>query len=144
MNKDQVTEVSTDAVDLPEIRFPIKGAMTATEKSADQANIEKLSKLVEGSFKAIASSSGLSDKEVLRAVKDTDVEMLKDVLKDGVNVDELREGIQEAIKKISLATALDTSLISKIFTAKKDDSLDGIVNRLYYKGQAVRAKFGNL
>ena len=74
-------------------------------------------------------------------IKDTDVEMLEDVIKDNANLDELREGIQEAIKIISLATGLSTSQISDIFTEKKDDSLDGMVNRLYYKGQAVRDIF---
>ena len=141
MEKDQFTAASVDVADLPEIRFATKGAMTDTEKADEQANIEKLYKLVEMSFKAIASSTGLSDQEVLHVIKDTDVEMLEDVIKDNANLDELREGIQEAIKIISLATGLSTSQISDIFTEKKDDSLDGMVNRLYYKGQAVRDIF---
>jgi hypothetical protein len=143
MKKDQVTEVSTDVDDLPQIRFTGKGAKNATEQFPDQLEIKQLSKIVEGSFKAIASATGLSDKEVLRAFKDTDVEMLKDILKGGVNVDELREGIQEAFKKISLATDLDTAQISDTFIAKKDDSLDGIVSRLHYRAQVNRERFGN-
>ena len=142
MKSDQITAASIDTDDLPEIRLP-KGNMTDTEKVDNQANIEKLKKLVEASFQAIASSTGLSDEEVLRVIKDTDVEMQEEVLKDGANVDELREGIQEAIKIISLATGLDTSQISDIFIADKDDSVDGIVNRLYYKGQTVRDFFAN-
>ena len=141
MEKDQLTAASVDTADLPEIRFATKGAMTDTEKADEQTNIEKLHKLVERSFKTIASSTGLSDQEVLHVIKDTDVEMLEDVIKDGANLDELREGIQEAIKIVSLATGLSTSQISDIFTEKKDDTLDGIVNRLYYKGQAARDIF---
>lgn len=142
MKSDQISAASIDLDDLPEIRLA-KRNMTDTEEVDNQANIEKLKKLVEASFQAIASSTGLSDEEVLRVIKDTDVEMQKEVLKDGANVDELREGIQEAIKIISLATGLDTSQISDIFIAEKDDSVDGIVNRLYYKGQTVRDFFAN-
>ncbi len=142
MKSDQISADSIDIDDLPEIRLA-KRNMTDTEEVDNQSNIEKLKKLVEASFQAIASSTGLSDEEVLRVIKDTDVEMQKEVLKDGANVDELREGIQEAIKIISLATGLDTSQISDIFIAEKNDSVDGIVNRLYYKGQTVRDFFAN-
>jgi AraC-like DNA-binding protein len=117
MKKDQVTEISTDVDDLPQIRFTGKGAKNATEQFPDQLEIKQLSKIVEVSFKAIASATGLSDKEVLRAFKDTDVEMLKDILKD--------------------------AQISDTFIAKKDDSLDGIVSRLHYRAQVSREKFGN-
>jgi hypothetical protein len=143
MYKDQVTEVSTGADDLPQIRFPVKGAKNAAERAADQDDIEKLSKIVAGAFEAIASATGLSEKEVLRLIKDTEVEMLKDVLKEGTSVDMLREGIQEAIKKISLATGLETAQISEIFTAKKDANIDDIVSRLHLRGIANREKFGN-
>lgn len=141
MEKEQFTAASVDAADLPEIRFATKGAMTDTEKADEQVNMEKLHNLVEISFKAIASSTGLSDQEVLHVIKDTDVEMLEDVIKDGANLDELRESLQEAIKVIALATGLSTSQISDIFIEKKDDSIDGIVNRLYHKGQAARDIF---
>jgi hypothetical protein len=144
MYKDPVTEVSTETEDLPQIRFPAKGAKNAAEHTADHDDLKKLSKIVAGSFGAIAIATGLSDKEVLRAIKDTDVELLGDVLKDGVNVDALKAGIQEAIKKISLATALETGQISDTFTANKDADLDDIVSRLHYRGQASRDKFGNL
>lgn len=142
MKSDQITAASIDTDDLPGIRLP-KRNMTDTEKVDNQANIEKLKKLVEASFQAIASSTGLTDEEVLRVIKDTDVEMQKEVLKDGANMDELREGIQESIKIISLATGLDTSQISDVFIAEKNDTLDGIVHRLYYKGQTVRDFFAN-
>jgi hypothetical protein len=98
--------------------------------------------VVERAFGAIAKATGLSDRGVLHAIEETNVEMQKDVLKDGINVDALRDGIQEAIKVISLATALDTAQISDILTAKKDTNIKDLVNRLYRSGQANRAKFG--
>ena len=143
MNKDQVKEVSTDTVDLPNIRFPAKRTMSVPDPAGEHDDIEKLSKIVEGSFKAIASSTGLSEMEVLNAIEDTHVDMLKDVLKDAINVDELKEGIQQAIKNIALATSLDTEQITDVFTAKKGTNLNDIVSRLYDSMRASRAKFGN-
>jgi len=46
---------------------------------------------------------------VLHVIEDIHVDMLEDVLKEGVNVDVLKTAIQEAIKQISLATALDNA-----------------------------------
>ena len=143
MNKDQVKEVSTDTVDLPEIRFPAKRTMSVPDPAGEHDDIEKLSKIVEGSFKAIASATGLSEMQVLNAIENTHVHMLKDVLKDAINVDELKEGIQQAIKNIALATSLDTEQITDVFTAKKGTNLNDIVSRLYDSMRASRAKFGN-
>lgn len=143
MYKDQVKEVLKEPVELPQIRFPVKGTKNATELAADQVDIEKLTKIVAEAFGAIANATGLSEKEVLHVIEDTHVEMLKDVLKDGINMDALKEGIQEAIKNISLATGLDTEQISDIFTAKKNTNLKDIVSRLHDGGQVNREKFGN-
>jgi phosphoenolpyruvate-protein kinase (PTS system EI component) len=129
-------------LELPQIRFPIRGVETQAELADEQDEIEKLDKLVAKAFEAIANATGLSDKDVLRAIVDTHVGMLKDVLKDGSPVDGLKEGIQEAIKGISLATDLDTAQISDVFSAKKDTNINDIVNRLYKSCQANRAKFG--
>jgi hypothetical protein len=41
-----------------------------------------------------------------------------------------------------LATGLETKQISDIFSAKKDTSLNDIVNRLYERGQVTRTTFG--
>ena len=143
MYKDPVTEVSTGAVDLPQIRFPVKGTRNATELAADQVDLDKFSKIVADAFKAIASATGLSDKEVLHVIEDTHVDMLKDVLKDSINADVLKEGIQEAIKNIALATSLNTEQITDVFAAKKDTNLKDLVSRLYDSSRASRAKFGN-
>jgi hypothetical protein len=69
--------------------------------------------------------------------------MLKDVLKEGVNVDVLKTAVQEAIKQISLATALDTQQITDIFSAKRDTNLNDIVSRLHDRSQANRDTSGN-
>ena len=139
INKAQVKEVSTDTVDLPQIRFPAERSMSLPDPAGDLDDIEKLSKIVEGSFRAIASATGLSEKEVLHAIENTHVDMLKDVLKDVINVDVLKEGIREAIKNIALATDLDTEQITDIFSAKKGTNLKDIVSRLYDSMRASRA-----
>lgn len=143
MYKDQATEISTDAADLPQIRFPVKGTKNAAELAGEQDDIEKLRNVVVGAFGAIMKATGLSEKEVLHVIEDVHVEMLKDVLKEGIHADELKTGIQEAIKIISLATDLDTEQISDIFTAKKNTDINDIVSRLHDKSQANRAKFGD-
>lgn len=131
-----------DELELPQIRFPIKGTKTEAELADEQEDREKLRKIVARAFGAIANATGLSDKDVLHTIEDVHVEMLKDVLKDDIKADVLRGGIQDAIKEISLATGLETQQISDIFTEKKDTSLSDIVNRLYERGQESRAKFG--
>ncbi len=143
MYKDQVTEVSTDAVDLPQIRFPVKGRKNAAELAGEQDDIKKLTKIVADAFGAIANATGLSEKEVLHVIEDIHVEMLKDVLKGGIHMDVLKKGIQDAIKVIALATDLDTQQISEIFTAKKNTNINDIVSRLHDKSQTNRWKFGD-
>jgi hypothetical protein len=142
MKKAQVKEFLADPLELPQIRFPIRGAETKAELADEQDDREKLSKIVVRAFGAIANATGLSDKDVLHAIEDVHVDMLKDVLKDGIQVDGLKDGIQEAIKEIANATGLDTAQISDIFSAKKNTNLNDIVNRLYKSGQDNRAKFG--
>lgn len=143
MNKDQAKDASNDTAELPQIRFPIRGTKTAEELSAEQADIETLSKYVEETFKEISNATGLSEQEVLHVLEDDHVEFLKDVLKDHVDADVLRKAIQEAIKKISLATDLDTEQITHVFTRYKNTTLNDIVIRLRARSQASREKFGN-
>ncbi len=143
MNNATTEEVLKEPVELPQIRFPVKGAKNAEDVAGEKDDIAKLNKIVAEAFGAIEEATGLSEKEVLRVIKDTDVEMLKDVMKDDINVEALKEGVQESIKKISLATALETAQISEIFTAKQDADLDDIVNRLQHRAQTNRDTFGN-
>jgi len=144
MNKIQDKEFLKEPVDLPQIRFPIRGTKTATELAADQDDIKKLNKVVEEAFGAIANAAGISEKEVLRVIGDIHVDMLKDVLKEDIHEDVLKESIQEAIKSISLATDLDTEQITDIFSAKRDANLDDIVIQLHDRMQVNRDKFGSL
>jgi hypothetical protein len=150
MHKDQITKGSSDAVDLPQIRFRVRGAMNADDLAGEQDDIKKLTKIVEDAFGAIANATGLSDKEVLHVMEDLHVDMLKDVLKEGIHADKLMEGvdmevlekgIQDAIKVISLATDLDTQQISDTFTEKKNTNINDIVSRLHDRSQTNREKF---
>jgi hypothetical protein len=131
-----------DELELPQIRFPIRGKETEAELAAEREDIEKLMKIVVRAFGEIANATGLSDKDVLHAIENTHVEILKDVLKDGIQVDMLKDGIKEAIKVISLAIDLDTAQISDVFSAKKDTNINDLANRLYKRSQDNRAKFG--
>jgi len=152
MYKDRITKVSSDEVDLPQIRFRVRGTMNADELAGEQDDIKKLTKIVEDAFGAIANATGLSDKEVLRVMEDLHIDMLADVLKEGIHADKLKKGvhmevlekgIQDAIKVISLATDLDTQQISETFTEKKNTNINDIVNRLHASSQYNREKFGN-
>ena len=152
MYKDQITKVSSDEVDLPQIRFPVKGTMTAEEMAGEQDDINKLTKIVEDAFGAIANATGLSNKEVLDVMEDLHIEMLGDVLTEGIHADKLKkgvdmealeEGIQDAIKVISLATDLDTQQISDAFTEKKNTSINDLAKRLHDSSQSNREKFGS-
>ena len=151
MHEDPITKISTDEVDLPQIRFPVKGAMTADELAGEQDDIKKLTKIVEDAFSAIANATGLSDQEVFQVMENLHVHMLKDVqeaipadiLKKGVDIEVLEEGIQDAIKVISLATDLETRLISDTFTEKKNTNINDIVSRLHSRSQTNRESFGN-
>ncbi len=152
MYKDQITKVSSDEVDLPQIRFPVRGTMNADELAGEQDDIKKLTKIVEDAFGAIANATGLSDKEVLRVVEDLHIDMLADVVKKGIHADKLKEGvdmkvlekgIQDAIKVISLATDLDTQRISDTFTEKKNTNINDIAIRLHDRSQFNREKFGS-
>ena len=144
MNKNQDKEFLKEPVDLPQIRFPIRGTKTATERVADQDDIKKLSKIVKEAFGAIAKAAGISEKEVLHVIGGIHVDMLKDVLKEDIHADVLKESIQEAIKSISLATDLDTEQITDIFSAKRDANLNDIVIQLHDRMQVNRDKFGSL
>ena len=95
MNEDQVKEVTKDAVELPQIRVPVRGTKNAVDLATEQVDIKKLSKFVEKAFGEIANVTWISEKEMLHVIKD-------------IHADVVKQANQEAIKKISLASALDT------------------------------------
>jgi len=121
--------IMTTKNELPQIRATIRGTKSAAQLAAEQEDMEKLSKVVEKAFAAIADATGLSEKEVFHAVEE-------------IHGAALTKAILEAVKEISLATDLNTQQIIDIFTAKKDTHLNDIVNRLHERSQANRERFG--
>ncbi len=138
MNKDQVKGDSKDKADLPQIRVRGEGAQSASDLAAEQIDIDRLSKFVKQAFEEIVNASGLTEKEVLHVVEDIHVEMVKDVPEGNIA---LKKAIQEAIKKISLATNLDTEQITHVFSEKKNTNLNDIVSRLHIRSQDNRENF---
>jgi hypothetical protein len=57
-----------------------------------------------------------------------------------IDVAELKQAAQKAIKKISDATALDTAQITEIFKANRGASMNDIVNRLREQSRIHRAQ----
>jgi hypothetical protein len=84
---------------------------------AEQADIKKLGKIVEEAFESVAKVSTLPVQEVMCNF-------------DEIDVAELKQAAQEAFKKISDATDLDTAQITAIFKANRGASMNDIVIRL--------------
>ncbi len=122
MNEDQVKEVTKDAVELPQIRVPVRGTKNAVDLATEQVDIKKLNKFVEKAFGEIANVTWISEKEMLHVIKD-------------IHADVVKQANQEAIKKISLATALDTEKITHVFAEKKNTSLNDTFSRLNKRSQ---------
>jgi hypothetical protein len=97
----------------------------AEEEAADQEIKKKLGKLVEEAFASVGKLTRLPVQEVLHIIEEVDVVQLK-------------QATQEAIKKISNATDLDTANITAIFMANKGASIDDIVNRLHEQSRVNR------
>jgi hypothetical protein len=97
----------------------------AAEEAANQEIKRKLNKFVEDAFESVAKLTRLSVQEVLHILEEVDVAQLK-------------QATQEAIKKISNATDLDATHITATFMANKNASIDDIVNRLYEQSRANR------
>jgi restriction endonuclease len=97
----------------------------AAEEAANQEIKRKLSKSVEEAFESVAKLTRLSVQEVLHILEEVDVAQLK-------------QATQGAIKKISNATDLDAAHITATFMANSNASIDDIVNRLYEQSRANR------
>jgi len=97
----------------------------AEEEAADQEIKKKLGKFVEEAVESVGKLTRLSVQEVLHIIEEVDVAQLK-------------TATQEAIKKISNATDLDTANITAIFMANRGASIDDIVNRLHEQSRANR------
>ena len=97
----------------------------AEEEAADQEIKKKLGKFVEEAVESVGKLTRLSVQEVLHIIEEVDVAQLK-------------TATQEAIKKISNATDLDTANITAIFMANRGASIDDIVNRLHAQSRTNR------
>ena len=97
----------------------------AEEEAADQEIKKKLGKLVEEAFESVGKLTRLPVQEVLHIIEEVDVAQLK-------------QATQEAIKKISNATDLDTANITAIFMANRGASIDDIVKRLHEQSRVNR------
>jgi metal-dependent HD superfamily phosphatase/phosphodiesterase len=97
----------------------------AEEEAAEQEDIKKLGKIVEGTFESIAKLTKLSVQEVLHIIEEVDVTQLK-------------LAAQEGIKNIADSTDLDRAHIVAIFMANKAASIDDIVNRLHQQSRVNR------
>jgi metal-dependent HD superfamily phosphatase/phosphodiesterase len=100
----------------------------AEEKTAEQEDMKKLGKIVEGAFESVAKLTRLPVQEVLHIIEEVDVAQLK-------------QATQEAIKKIADSTDLDRANIIAIFMAKRDASIDDIVHRLREESHVHRARW---
>jgi uncharacterized membrane protein len=98
------------------------------EKAAEQEDMIKLGKVVEGAFESVAKLTRLPVQEVLHIIEEVDVAQLK-------------QATQEAIKKIADSTDLDRANIIAIFMAKRDASIDDIVHRLREESHVHRARW---
>jgi hypothetical protein len=93
------------------------------------ADLQKhLGKVVEEVFGSVAKVSKLPVQEVMCNIEEI----------DGA---ELKQGTQEAIKKIANATNLDTAQITGIFKAHRVAGINDIVNRLHEQSRANRSTF---
>ena len=101
--------------------------MGPSDLVAEQEIMEKLSKVVEEAFESVAKVSKLPAQEVMCNLEKV----------DGA---ELKQATQEAFKKISEATDLDTAQITEIVKANRVASINDIANRLHEQSSVNRAR----
>lgn len=97
--------------------------------AAEEQDLKKLVNCVEEAFASIAKITRLPVSEVMHILEEVDVT-------------QLRQATQVAIKSIAKATALDTAQITAIFTANKTANVDDIVNRLNEESRIQRSRQG--
>ena len=100
----------------------------AEQEAAEQEDIKKLGKIVEGTFEAIAKLTKLSVQEVLHIIEEVDVAQLK-------------LAAQEGIKNIADSTDLDRAHIVAIFKENRGATIDNIVHRLREESHLHRARW---
>ena len=100
----------------------------AQEEAAEQEDIKKLGKVVEGAVESIAKLTKLSVQEVLHIIEEVDVAQLK-------------QATQEAIKEIAESTDLNRAHIIAIFKEDRTATIDKIVHRLREESHIHRARW---
>jgi hypothetical protein len=97
----------------------------AEEEAAEQEDIKKLGMVVDRAFESVGKLTKLPLQEVLHIIEEVDVAQLK-------------QAVQEAIKRIADSTDLDRTHIIAIFMANRGASIDDVVNRLHQHSKENR------
>jgi hypothetical protein len=100
----------------------------AEEEAAEQEDVKKLLNIVEKTLERIGKITKLPVQEVMHIIEEVDVA-------------QLRQATQEAIKEIADSTDLDRSHIVAIFMANRGASIDDIVHRLREESHVHRARW---
>ncbi|MFI4889822.1 MAG: hypothetical protein ACHQIL_04755 [Steroidobacterales bacterium] len=119
------THTETEAVQVQEmlpnrriVRDNGDGSMEAAKLAGEQVDIAMLGRVVEQALEPVAKLSELPALEVMRKL-------------ETIDMTELKHAAREAVRKISVATDLDTARIIDVFNANKDAGISDIVQRLH-------------
>ena len=91
----------------------------------EEVVVEQLHHVVEASIGTIAKATSLSDEEVLHLLEEIDMP-------------KFRKATEEAVRRISIATDLNSGEIWNIFTENRSAGLDELVMKLHEKSKADR------
>ena len=100
----------------------------AQEEAAENEDVKKLLKIVEESLERIAKITSLPLQEVMHII-------------EAVDVAQLKEATQQAIKEIADSTDLDRAHIIAIFKENRGATIDNIVHRLREESHVRRARW---
>ncbi len=113
----------------------------AVTQQTEENDIAKLTAIVEEAIGLIASETGLSSEETLEILENFSVEDIRRGSAKTAKPFETKKfskALNIGIKNIALATGLNTSGISAIFTEKKHALLPDIVLRLRQQSKYIR------
>ena len=100
----------------------------AQEDAAENEDVKKLLNIVEESLARIAKITSLPLQEVMHII-------------EAVDVAQLKEATQQAIKEIADSTDLDRAHIIAIFKENRGATIDNIVHRLREESHVRRARW---
>ncbi len=115
-----------------------------------ERKLGKLEKFIDDTVLNMAESLGLSQEEALKVLKDVHVEMIRDLrgaveanvderLLKSVGPEKLCKEIEEVLREISRATALDTDEISQILANNAGSSIADISFHLHRRSLIDRS-----